>query len=342
MARTVRSVDVATSDYEGMWAKATQLFRDYRARGGNDAAGAAADIHRRVVTGFADRPRFRFHFAQAGLKPNENGDFTQRVIVRDGKYEVVPAETEVEGSIPYLLKTIRDMKPDTIVELGSGYGRVLFQLAAAIGKDLPPLAIKYHACEITEGGRALTAEIHKLAPGMDLAIHRFDYYQPDLSFLPKDARVLFYSVASVEQIPELPLVLAEALTSFRPGTVGVHFEPIGWQSDSALVAARYAAEGTVASRLRQATYQLVKGVRGALNLPVGFSGISLAPSDIGSSANVKRNAAAWSLRKSYNRNMIRLFSTPPVSDRIVMKNLHINAFGDVPFNPETILHWQAK
>ena len=342
MSKTMRSVEISSSDYEGKWIKARELLHEYINKGGTAAEGAVAYMRGNFVTEFAERPRFRFHFTQAGLQAGADGKFRTRVVVRNGRYEVVPLEEEVEAALPYLVEAIASMKPTAIVELGSGYGRILFQVAAELERRMPDAHFDFHACEITKGGRDLTHELHALAPHINLAVHHFDYYKPDVSFLPKDTKVLFYSVASVEQIPELPLTLAEALLGFPSGTQGVHIEPIGWQSDPVLLAQRYGLEGTLSTRIRQFGYSLRKGISKVLKLPVGFSGINLRPSDIGSDSNVRRNAAAWSLRKSYNRNMIKLFTTPPVCDRIVMKNLNINASGDNPFNPETILHWQRN
>jgi hypothetical protein len=212
----------------------------------------------------------------------------------------------------------------------------------ALLQAVPKRKLHFHACELTDGGRALCAEIHKLSPEMALSIHAFNYYKPDLSFLPKTSNALFFSVASVEQIPELPLQLAAAITGFKPGTQGMHFEPIGWQTDPALVAERYATEDTIRNRIGKITAALTSKALNSLGVTTGFQGITITPEDIGSGKNVSRNAAAWSLRKSYNRNMIALFTSPPIANSIEIVRLTPNAFGDVPFNPHSVLHWRSN
>lgn len=339
----MRTVDKARNDYERIWVRANKVFQDFLAKGTvGDAADAVAHMTHRAVTDFARRPRFSHHFAKLELKKDSKGQFLERLVVVDGKYEIVPFDSQVKQPFQYLVDVLRHSNVDTIVELGSGYGRVLFLLWKELKQKLPDRNFEFHACELTDEGRALSKKIHKLSPEMNLSVHHFDYYNPDLSFLKKDRNVLFISVASIEQIPELPLVLANSITTFKPETMGVHFEPIGWQSDAALRADRYAREDKLKTKLGFAATNLISGASRLLGLSTGFPGIVLDRSDIGSSKSVSRNAAAWSMRKSYNRNMISLFTDLPISNRIEMVKLAIHAFGDQPFNPATILHWKAK
>jgi hypothetical protein len=86
-----------------------------------------------------------------------------------------------------------------VVELGSGIGRNLFSVFHA-ARDRLGAELELHACELTETDRKVTETFHRLCPGMNLCIHPFDYYAPDLSFLEPDRNVLFLTVFSIEQI----------------------------------------------------------------------------------------------------------------------------------------------
>lgn len=339
----MRTINKSRDDYERKWARSHAVFDEFLSKNnGGNAADAVTYMTHRAVTNLARRPRFSHYFSNLGLKKNERSQFLERLVVVDGKYQIVPFDTQVAQPFQYLVDVLRASNVDTIVELGSGYGRILFQLWEDLKHQLPNRQFAFHACELTEGGRALNKEIHQLSPEMDLSIHYFNYYEPDLSFLTKDRKVLFFSLQSIEQIPEVPLVLANSLVNFKPGTLGIHFEPIGWQSDASLLAERYKKEDSLIAKISIATKKITSGAARILGLSTGFPGISVDRSDIGSSKSVSRNSAAWSIRKSYNRNMIPLFTEPPIKEKVDIVKLQIDAFGDVPFNPTSILHWKAK
>jgi hypothetical protein len=121
----------------------------------------------------------------------------------------------------------RHIEEDTvnIVELGSGFGKNLFQLWLNGG---PPKA-KYLAFEFTVNGRKCTSYLASLEPGIQLETRAFDYYAPKIEGFDRNAKTFVFSSYSIEQIPTIGTAVFEELLAM-PGLVKVvHVEPVGWQ-----------------------------------------------------------------------------------------------------------------
>ena len=72
---------------------------------------------------------------------------------------------------------------------------------------------------------------------------------------------------------------------------------------------------------------------------LGFPGIDLSRDDIGRPHRVSRNAAEWSLRAEYNTNFVSLLEALEADARITIDRQDLNAYGDNPFNPTSIIQW---
>jgi hypothetical protein len=72
----------------------------------------------------------------------------------------------------------------------------------------------------------------------------------------------------------------------------------------------------------------------------GFPGIALEKGDIGRPDRVSRNAAAWSARAGYNKNLVSLLGTLQGESRITIERKDLNVFGDNPFNPASVILWK--
>ena len=123
------------------------------------------------------------------------------------------------------LLAIADREFDAIVELGSGWGRNLFDLYCAGG----PNKIPYYAAEFSESGRKITASFARLDRHAPIKPVFFDHRAPALPFLRKARRALIFSYHSIEQIAELPARYFDVLAAAAPQVVAVHFEPFGFQ-----------------------------------------------------------------------------------------------------------------
>ena len=118
------------------------------------------------------------------------------------------------------------LPPDLVVELGSGWGRNLFQLWL----DGGPRAARYAALEYVAAGRDCTQRLAALEPGLDLTTLAFDYHAPAFPPLAPGKRALVYTVFSVDQIPEVSSSVFEAVLGLGETVRGLHLEPFGWQA----------------------------------------------------------------------------------------------------------------
>ena len=218
--------------YEARWST-------YRSRCDAAIEGGERDLRRvlkQVWDADADEIRFndRFcaHYDAVGIPRDESGKSVESLSVRNGVYRRMPRDEVRTNALPTIIDHVvaNVATTECIVELGSGYGRNLFPLHAAV-KERAGVSLEYHACEFTHAGRDLTRKLHGLADTMELFVHAFDYREPDLSFLNNRSNVLFMTVHSIEQIPVLDRSVFEEMLTRAPGCKCLHFEPVGWQHD---------------------------------------------------------------------------------------------------------------
>jgi hypothetical protein len=145
-----------------------------------------------------------------------------RIIPVRDKYEIVPF---YQTPVDFLVDFLKDRKLDAVVELGSGYGRNLVELYYRGG----PRGAPYYAGEYTESGTAIARLLAGLDPALPLVPFRFDHNNPDLSAVKERGSVLFFTVHSIEQVHMLRADYFRVLAAHAVHTVGVHFEPFGFQ-----------------------------------------------------------------------------------------------------------------
>ena len=232
---------------------------------------------------------------------------------------------------------------DCVVELGSGIGRNLFALFHA-ARDRLPDKLELHACELTEAGRRISQTLHGLCPGMNLSIHPFDYHNPQLPFLQEHQNALFFTVHSIEQITELSPALFDEMIARSAKCSCLHFEPVGWQFDENLLEQRRLRDAPV-GRIRSSLGRRLRKVGRPIDMAFktrfdcGFPGIDLHRDDIGQSARVSRNAAAWSGRGEYNTNLVSLLRAMEAEGKLTIERAEQNVYGENPFNPTSIIQW---
>ncbi len=189
---------------------------------------AAQDVLQRKETNLA-RAVGQVIEAERGLIPVT----AQRSFVAGGSDHTLPTAMGsfgVSGVTTNAIATSCSPDTDVVVELGAGWGRNLFltYLSGAAQKTT-----QFFSLEFAETARQATSLLARLDHDLKISPVAFDYHAPDYGAIPTgDAPTTLVTVHSVEQIPTLK---EEVITDFlarRPNTVGVHFEPIGWQLPS--------------------------------------------------------------------------------------------------------------
>jgi hypothetical protein len=118
-----------------------------------------------------------------------------------------------------------DDRFDAIVELGSGYGRNLFNILLFGG----PTNVPYYAAEYTRSGMALCERLGSLDGSFDIRSVPFDHTQPDFSFLRGEKRLLMFTCHSIEAVSKIPDDYFQRLAAAADHVTCVHFEPFGFQ-----------------------------------------------------------------------------------------------------------------
>jgi len=151
----------------------------------------------------------------------------QQTVVEFGEKRETFHHLDYESLVTRWLLDMLDDSYDAIVELGSGYGRNLFEIYYNGG----PGSARYFAAEYTESGRTMTERFVDLDDELPLESVFFDHKNPDLSFLTRHGfkKVFLFSCHSIEQVSEIPDRYFPALAGAAPRVLGVHFEPFGFQ-----------------------------------------------------------------------------------------------------------------
>ncbi len=339
----MRDRTAAQGQYEGLWSRTRECVDREIARGVREIGPILDAIQAQSWEWFKNR-YFREVFADVGIAVRGDALAT-RLAVRDGKYQVVPFDSR-QADLPVRLAAFIAEHGDIehVVELGSGYGHNLFRLHDELTPEQRG-SLKLHACELSSSGREVTSRLHALDPAIALSVHPFDYYKPDFSFLAGAKATLVFSSHSIEQIPVLGEELFRDLLSASPRCYGIHAEPVGWQYEPALVDEREARS----QRKPGALQSVVKKVDGLVYSALGLGlvelsahdGIEVVKSDLGTAHNLSLNAARWSARADYNKNLVALLRQLTAENVLRITAEQIHAYGDNPFNPSTIICWAA-
>lgn len=217
--------------------------------------------------------------------------------------------------IRYLAKLIR---PTTtgIMELGSGWSSNLFQLYLAYGATRSKKKI-YYGGEYTREGQIAAKVLAAHEPQMNYRAFSFDYRDPDVTFLARQkGHILLFTSHSIEQVDVINPELFEQLRAIPNPVTMVHFEPVGWQRDSALLARREAQDTDY------------------------FEGLG-AQALAGRIDSVIENSAWWSWRLEYNKNLLPILQRleEQKAIRMVKRAYDFSGVANV-LNPSTLLHYE--
>lgn len=134
----------------------------------------------------------------------------------------------------YLHKPLLDIlevkKYDSIVELGSGFGRNIYYYASLL-----KYKYNFYMGEYTEGGISTANYIkNKYYNDHKIKINHFDYnnssiFFEQLKFDKKHKSILFCTFWSIEQIINLKKEVINNILASADNVTCLHIEPVGWQ-----------------------------------------------------------------------------------------------------------------
>jgi hypothetical protein len=281
------------------------------------------------------------------FKPDQTP--SQRLVVKNGNYTIVPFYTILSAEvINTLIKIINQKREqiDSIVELGSGFGRNIFNLADRLKPYQKENQFEYFSCEFSNSGQETCKNLLKYSTEQKIHVEYIDYKNPDLSFLPKK-NYLFFTYHSIEQIPKLKRAVIDEILRISDNCFCLHAEPVGWQYSKTLIKYR---EETQAGEWEQ-NQLFLKQKLAKLNRRLfdryGLSfmkmshkfGIEIDTDDIDKPDKVSANAAKHSLEKGYNTNLILLLKTIENDGLIKIDSEMVNVYGNKPSNPTTEITW---
>ena len=213
------------SQYERLWTGVYEKARAVLDLGERDLGR----VHLFMRRNFG--PEFESEYLAQKYKEHEqskaeSGFIYDRQLIK--VYDADPRVITLMTDAVKMREAVDAFGPDVerIVELGSGWGKTLFNLF----RFGAPLKVEYHALELTETGRSITRMVAaEAATTMNITTHSFDYYEPDFGMLKQAKTTGVITHHSIEQIPELSTLLIDAILAIPGFSRCVHLEPCGFQ-----------------------------------------------------------------------------------------------------------------
>jgi hypothetical protein len=223
----VRKVFVE-GQYEHLWQGVSDKFEKTLALGEKDLSRVHLFMRRNFGSDFEDE-HLRKKYEDHENKLLETGYLMDRQLIRVDSLD--PRVVTLLTDAVKMREAISLFGPGArrIVELGSGWGKNLFNLF----KFGAPLDAEYWGFELTKTGLQLMDKVGaECAPTMRLRSSRFDYYDADFSALGQSAETCVFTHHSIEQIPEIPENLIERIIAIPGFKLCMHMEPVGFQFQS--------------------------------------------------------------------------------------------------------------
>lgn len=292
--------------YEESWSEIHGLLLEARAAGLASIGDVLAFIRAKSAVRWSTLDQLTTAVTRRLQVPtNPDGSPAAALLVANGNYALAP-NALLDQTIPRMVASYVSDSTEYVIELGSGWGQNLFDISL-ICADRP--ALKYVACEPTHSGRRVTQEIASLAPRLDLTVADFNYYDARYGFLNGRPDCVVFTCHSIEQISRFP---ADAITRLldRAGPcVGIHWEPLGWQRDPALV------EAVRSKEFAEPIVEIADG-------------------------KVLETAARWSASHGYNLDFLSVLNSLADRRLIEIKLAIYDLFGANPLNPSSLIIWE--
>jgi hypothetical protein len=341
-----RTAEKSKTQYESVWLDALAFVHREKERGNKNVIQILDNYHKKAKYRLFESKFFHDVHRRVGLRAKRKHFPAERLAVLDGTYIIVPTEVSLSNQFIDILSQFiieRGDLIDCVVELGSGIGRNLFALAHKLDQKFRK-RIMFYACEPTSSGKKVCSALQEVDSSLRISIEHFDYYEPDLSFLPKKNNVLFFTRHSIEQIPFLSRKVLEEMILVSDRCFCYHAEPVGWQYVDDIRKQRAQTEAKEwkknLSFMKRRLYKADRLVFSKLGL--GFIdasrrfGINVDKTDIGKSDKVSTNASS---ARDFNTNLVFLLKDMEREGLISIDTERVNLFGEDPFNPTTVIAW---
>lgn len=216
------------NQYEHLWKGVEDKFDQTFGAGEHDLSRIHLFMRRNFGPDFEDE-HLRKKYEQHENKLLETGYIMDKQLIK--VVDMDPRAVTLITDAVKMREAIKMFGPGArrIVELGSGWGKNLFNLF----KFGAPLDAEYWGFELTATGRRLMEKVGAAcAPTMRLSSSPFDYYDADFTHLAGNVDTCVFTHHSIEQIPEIPENLIERILAIPGFKMCLHMEPVGFQFKS--------------------------------------------------------------------------------------------------------------
>jgi len=213
------------SQYDHLWEGVNNKLEKVLAYGERDLSRVHLFMRRNFGPGFDDA-HLQDKYNDHEKKIFESGFICDRQLIRVNAMD--PRIVTLMTDAVKMREAISVFGPDVgrIVELGSGWGKNLFNLF----KFGAPLNAEYWGMELTRAGRELMERVaSETVSSMKVHSASFDYYHADFSALSSTINTCVFTHHSIEQIPEVSVQLIERILLIPGFRCCLHFEPCGFQ-----------------------------------------------------------------------------------------------------------------
>lgn len=304
---------VQKNHYQSAWTGVTKRFES--ARGNTSSLAELLDHINGVPTSngitISDVGSNQITINMAGFVPNPG----HMVIVRNGRYEMVPNETTDTRLIDAIIGAMTN-ETQAVIELGCGWGRNL--ASTAINTDRRELT--FIGLEQSVDGLRCTEELLSKDPTVTFETNHFDFYNPDFSDLKKYKNVIVFSCAAIEQIALIGADFIDQVMSIADSVTLIFQEPFGWQRIKQLqefgvmTTVMEIMGNTPPEKHHQHTYSF-----------------DLVDNSISA------NAVSWSIAGKYNLNLWSVIQHAVARNLVDMNRAEFDIFGLNPFNPYSLV-----
>lgn len=237
------------------------------------------------------------------------------VIVRNGRYEMVPNETTDKRMIDAIIDALTD-DTQAVIEIGCGWGRNLASTALRTDRrDLTFIGLEQSA-----DGLRCTEKLLAKDPTILSKTNHFDFYSPDFSMLQGFADIIIFSCAAIEQIAFIGADFIDQVMAIGDNVTLILYEPIGWQRTK-----QHQEFGVMTT---------VMEIMG--KVPAEQHHIKAHTFDLMDSA-VSANAVSWSIGGRYNLNLWSVIQDAISREIVNNTRSEFDISGINPFNPYSLI-----
>lgn len=206
------------SKYELWWQARYQLIKNFYEDGGKNIFSIFKKL---------DEIESKNVLILESININDNVKLSGRVFLEKRKEPIEYSDYKIDDRLIKLLAYI-DNNTKTVVELGCGYGRRIYELSYLLS-DIK--GINFIGAEYSKSGREIINFLNQsFHVNNEIHTHFTDHKEAEFDFIPKNHGNLIYSCHSLEQVKFLPIDFIHKLaTHSKHACTGIHIEPFGFQ-----------------------------------------------------------------------------------------------------------------